>query len=44
MDSSVDYPVAFHKAVIAHFEDPTQFHDPHGLMTLGLLREEIVAE
>ncbi|MFQ5813432.1 MAG: hypothetical protein ACE5I2_09645 [Anaerolineae bacterium] len=34
---------AFRRAIQAHFADPTQFHDPHGLMTLGLLREELVA-
>ena len=38
------YTDAFRRAVQAHFADPTQFHDPHGLMTLGLLRQELVSE
>ena len=38
------YRSAFRLAVQAHFADSTSFHDPHGLMTLGLLREELVNE
>jgi len=41
-DLNAFYGDAFRRAVQAHFADPTQFHDPHGLMTLGLLREELV--
>lgn len=41
-DLKAFYAGAFRRAVQAHFTDPTQFHDPHGLMTLGLLREELV--
>jgi hypothetical protein len=40
----VDYDGALRRAVQALFADPTQFHDPHGLMTLGLLHDQLVAE
>ena len=43
-DLTAFYAGAFRRAVQAHLADPTQFHDPHGLMTLGLLRSEIIAE
>lgn len=39
-----DYRSAFRLAVQAHFADPIHFHDLHGLMTLGLLRQELVSE
>jgi hypothetical protein len=40
--SEEKYSAAFHKGSRALFADPTQFHDPHGLMTLGLLRAQLV--
>lgn len=43
-EAKADYRAAFRRAVQANFADPTLFHDPHGLGTLGLLRDEIIAE
>ena len=42
--TSVDYHAAFHRAVQAHYADAAQLHDPHGLKTLGVMREQIIAE
>jgi len=39
-----DYHAAFRRAVLAHYRDAAQLHDPHGLKTLGAMREQIIAE
>ena len=39
-----DYRIAFRRAARATFADPAQFHDPHGLMALGLLRDQLAVE
>ncbi len=38
------YQEAFRRGAYVHLSDPVQFHDPHGLMTLGLLRPQLNAE
>jgi hypothetical protein len=44
INNTVNYKAAFHNAALAMFSDQTQFHDPHALKTLGLIKKELVAE
>lgn len=44
INNTIDYKAAFHNAALAMFSDQTQFHDPHALKTLGIIKKDLVAE
>jgi hypothetical protein len=43
-NSSINYSLSFRNAAMAMFADPIQFHDPHGLKTLGIIKKQLIAE